>query len=367
MSVEINPKYHLAYFNMANLYFSQLQYEVALENYNKCLEIVPKDEESLLNRAITFAALKNYQDSLSDFNAVLALNPNNPHVFFNRAQVYQKLGIIHKKFHIGMFYFAELDYKRVLEYMPQDQMTMMRLGDTFGFDINNPGRSMFKRLQFAKKLARTKYTLPDLSYDYNALEPYISAEIMQLHHQKHHQTYVTNLNNAMDKLSTAFTKENLESQISLQQAIKFNGGGHINHTIFWTNLAGKRNGGGELANSILIFLILIDDLKAAIEKQFGSVDQFKTAFNNHAVSVQGSGWAWLGFKTDSKTLQIATTANQDPLQSTTGLVPLLGCDVWEHAYYLQYKNVRPEYLKSFWEVVNWKNVTQRYHDAVQKV
>lgn len=139
-----------------------------------------------------------------------------------------------------------------------------------------------------------------------------------------------------------------------QPAINFNGGGHINHSIFWTNLAPQSAGGGEDPTG---------DMMAAIDRDFGSLDAFKTKFAASTVAVQGSGWGWLGLNKEKGSLEIATTANQDPLTAKTGLVPLLGVDVWEHAYYLQYKNVRPDYLKAIWEVVDWKNVTERYNDA----
>uniref|UniRef100_A0A8B9CI41 Superoxide dismutase n=1 Tax=Anser brachyrhynchus TaxID=132585 RepID=A0A8B9CI41_9AVES len=138
------------------------------------------------------------------------------------------------------------------------------------------------------------------------------------------------------------------AQVSLQPALKFNGGGHINHTIFWTNLS--PNGGGEPKG----------ELMEAIKRDFGSFANFKEKLTAVSVGVQGSGWGWLGYNKEQGRLQIAACANQDPLQGTTGLIPLLGIDVWEHAYYLQYKNVRPDYLKAIWNVINWENVSSRY-------
>ncbi|KAL2916149.1 Superoxide dismutase [Mn], mitochondrial [Polyrhizophydium stewartii] len=198
---------------------------------------------------------------------------------------------------------------------------------------------------------RSKHTLPDLPYDYNALEPFISAEIMRLHHSKHHQTYVTNLNVAEEKLHDAIEKKDVAAQIALQGALRFNGGGHINHSIFWTNLGSPSSGAGEIGQGPLL---------AAIKRDFGSLEEFQKSFAAQAAAVQGSGWGWLGFNKATGRLEIATTANQDPL---TALVPLLGVDVWEHAYYLQYKNVRPDYLKAIWSVVNWKNVEERFAKA----
>ncbi|PAV74387.1 hypothetical protein WR25_07941 isoform B [Diploscapter pachys] len=155
---------------------------------------------------------------------------------------------------------------------------------------------------------------------------------MQLHHQKHHATYVNNLNTLEEKLAEAVSKGNVKEQITLGPGLRFNGGGHINHAIFWTNLA--KDGGEPSA-----------ELMAAIKKDFGSLEKMQETMSASTVAVQGSGWGWLGYCPKSKSLRIATCPNQDPLEPTTGLVPLFGIDVWEHAYYLQYKNVRPDYVK----------------------
>jgi len=197
------------------------------------------------------------------------------------------------------------------------------------------------------------YKLPDLPYDFSALEPVISAEIMMLHYTKHHQGYVNNLNSALEKYAQAEKEQDVAEMIALQPAIRFNGGGHVNHSIFWTNLAPVGKGGGEPPKGTL---------HHAIQQDFGSTDVLIERMSAQAVGVQGSGWAWLGFCKVKKRLKIVTCANQDPL-STTGLVPLLGIDVWEHAYYLQYKNVRPDYVKNIWKVVSWKNVEERFHKA----
>jgi len=199
---------------------------------------------------------------------------------------------------------------------------------------------------------KTTYQLPDLPYDYNALEPVISAEIMELHYSKHHKAYVTNLNAALEKYDEAESKKDVSQMIALQSAIKFNGGGHINHSIFWTIL-GPESQGGEPGG----------DLAKAIDQAFGSFANFQEQFNTRTTAIQGSGWGWLGYCKQSKKLKIATCANQDPL-STMGLVPILGVDVWEHAYYLQYKNVRPDYVKAIWKVMNWKNIEDRYKKAI---
>lgn len=200
------------------------------------------------------------------------------------------------------------------------------------------------------------YQLPKLPYELDALEPVISKEIMDLHYNKHHAAYVNNLNKALEQYAEAQSKNDLAAMINIDQAIKFNGGGNVNHTIFWTNLAPKSQGGGQAPEG---------DLAKAISEQFGSLDKLIEQMSAQAVGLQGSGWAWLGYNKTNNRLEITTCPNQDPL-STKGLVPLLGIDVWEHAYYLQYKNVRPDYVKKIWEVVNWKNVAERYAQAKGK-
>ncbi|EPS65963.1 hypothetical protein M569_08815 [Genlisea aurea] len=195
-------------------------------------------------------------------------------------------------------------------------------------------------------------SLPSLAYDYAALEPVISAEIMQIHHQKHHQAYITNYNKALEQLDAAIAKGDATTVIKLQSAIKFNGGGHVNHSIFWQNLAPISAGGGVPPQG---------PLAAAIDNEFGSLEALIQKINAEGAGVQGSGWVWLGVDKDLKHLVVETTANQD-LLATKGasLVPLLGIDVWEHAYYLQYKNLRPEYLKNIWKVINWKYAEDVY-------
>ncbi|KAF5889726.1 manganese superoxide dismutase, partial [Clarias magur] len=153
--------------------------------------------------------------------------------------------------------------------------------------------------------SRQKHTLPDLPYDYGALEPHISAEIMQLHHSKHHATYVNNLNVTEEKYQEALAKGDVTTQVALQAALKFNGGGHINHTIFWTNLS--PNGGGEPEG----------ELMKVIQRDFGSFEKMKEKMSAATVAVQGSGWGWLGFDKENGRLRIAACANQDPLQGTT--------------------------------------------------
>ncbi|OAY38252.1 superoxide dismutase [Mn], mitochondrial [Manihot esculenta] len=196
------------------------------------------------------------------------------------------------------------------------------------------------------------FSLPDLPYDYAALEPVISAEIMRLHHQKHHQTYITNYNKALEQLHDAMEKGDSATVVKLHSAIKFNGGGHINHSIFWKNLAPTREGGGEPPHG---------SLARAIDTDFGSLEKLTQTMNAKGAAVQGSGWVWLAVDKKFKKLVVETTANQDPLV-TKGptLVPLLGIDVWEHAYYLQYKNARSDYLTNIWKVMNWNYASEVY-------
>ncbi len=195
-----------------------------------------------------------------------------------------------------------------------------------------------------------QFQLPPLPYALDALEPIISAEIMSLHYNKHHNAYVTNLNKALEQYAEAEKRNDLAAMVALQQAIKFNGGGHINHSIFWTNLAPKSQGGGQASNG---------PLHKAIVEKWGSIEKFIEDMSAQAVALQGSGWAWLGHHKEKKCLKITTCNNQDPL-STQGFVPILGIDVWEHAYYLQYKNVRADYVKAIWGIINWKNLEERY-------
>ena len=201
-----------------------------------------------------------------------------------------------------------------------------------------------------------KFELPKLPYNFDALEPFISKEIMELHYTKHHQTYVNNLNKALEQYEEAEKNNDVAAMIALQSAIKFNGGGHVNHSIFWTNLAPVSQGGGKGPNGKLL---------EAINQQIGSLEKLIETMSTKGTAVQGSGWVWLGYNKSNGRLEVATCDNQDPL-STKGLVPLLGIDVWEHAYYLQYKNVRPDYVKAIWNVVNWANVAERFDKISNK-
>ncbi|MBF4551419.1 superoxide dismutase [Pseudoclavibacter sp. RFBJ3] len=199
----------------------------------------------------------------------------------------------------------------------------------------------------------TAYTLPDLAYDYSALAPSISGEIMELHHSKHHATYVKGANTALEQLAEARESGNLANVNKLEKDLAFNLGGHVNHSIFWTNLS--PNGGGQATGS----------LATAIDEQFGSFDAFVAQFTAVALGVQGSGWAVLAYDVLGEQLAIFQLFDQQG-NVPFGLVPLLMLDVWEHAYYLDYRNVRADYIKAFWNIADWDNVQQRYDAATTK-
>lgn len=199
------------------------------------------------------------------------------------------------------------------------------------------------------------YSLPELSYAYDALEPHIDARTMEIHHSKHHQAYITKTNAALEGHDELAGKsiEELVSNLSdvpeaIRGAIRNNGGGHANHSLFWTILC--PNGGGEPTG----------ELAEAITATFGSFDSLKEQFSNAAATRFGSGWAWLSV--DGGKLIVESTPNQDtPLSE--GRTPVLGLDVWEHAYYLNYQNRRPDYVNAFWNVVDWEQVAKRYAAA----
>ncbi|WMY95104.1 MAG: Fe-Mn family superoxide dismutase [Arsenophonus sp.] len=209
-----------------------------------------------------------------------------------------------------------------------------------------------------------KYTLPDLPYKYSALEPYFDENTMRIHHQKHHQTYIDNTNDTLrdfpelakmdiDDLIQNLNKISLNKRVFLRN----NAGGHANHSIFWKGLK--------------IGTILQGNLKYAIERDFGSLENFQDIFVKSALSRFGSGWAWLILKLNAK-LEVVSTANQDnPLMddAVSGTIgfPILCLDVWEHAYYLKYQNRRAEYIKAFWSVINWDEAEKRFTKRINKL
>ena len=197
------------------------------------------------------------------------------------------------------------------------------------------------------------YTLPTLAYDYSALEPSISGTIMELHHGKHHQAYVTGANAALTQLAEARSTGALANVNKLEKDLAFNLGGHVNHSVFWTNMSPD---GGDKPTG---------ELAAAIDENFGSFDQFAAHFTAAALGVQGSGWAVLTWDSIGQKLLIQQLFDQQG-NHALGSVPIFMLDVWEHAYYLDYKNVRADYVKAFWNIANWANVQARFTAAREK-
>ena len=193
------------------------------------------------------------------------------------------------------------------------------------------------------------YELPQLQYSYDALEPYIDAKTMEIHHSKHHQTYITNLNKALDSYPELFEKslEDLLSNLdqipeSIRMAVRNGGGGHYNHSLFWETIGPKTD------NRIS------ENMSKLISDSFGNFDSFKDEFTDKATKQFGSGWGWLAQDKSGKLVTLSTPNQDTPLSS--GLNPILGIDVWEHAYYLNYQNKRPDYISAFWNIVNWVEV-----------
>ena len=203
-----------------------------------------------------------------------------------------------------------------------------------------------------------KYTLPEMPYAYDALEPHIDAQTMEIHHTKHHQKYTDGMNGALEKLSPELQEKDIEEILSninqvpddIKGAINFNGGGYDNHKLFWNSM--KQNGGGEPTGAIA----------DAINDSFGSFAEFKELFSSKTAPLQGSGWGWLVYNPSSGKVEYQAMSNQDSPR-TKGLVPLLGLDVWEHAYYLKYQNKRPDYIAAWWNVINWDEVNDRFSKA----
>jgi superoxide dismutase, Fe-Mn family len=200
-----------------------------------------------------------------------------------------------------------------------------------------------------------KYELPPLPYAYDALEPHIDARTMEIHHTKHHQTYTDKLNAALEKCPPEVQEKDIVEILSnldqvpadQKSAINFNGGGFDNHRIFWNNM--KPNGGGEPGGSVA----------DAINTSFGSFSDFKEKFSSTTIAIQGSGWGWLVYNPSTNKVEYKAMPNQTSPR-TEGLIPLLGCDVWEHAYYLKYQNKRPDYVSAWWNVVNWDDAANNF-------
>lgn len=197
-----------------------------------------------------------------------------------------------------------------------------------------------------------KISLPKLRWEYDALEPYISSKINEIHHLKHHKAYVDGYNAAIEKLAVAIIKGDVKQIVELQKAQKFFGGGYVNHNLFFNNLAPKSKGGGEPPSSD-------SALFKQITSQYGSLEKLQSITNAHLASIQGSGWAFIVKNTENGgELDVVTTPNQDTVLAP--LVPVVAIDAWEHAYYLQYQNVKGDYFKAIWNVIDWKEAEKRY-------
>ncbi|WP_062079291.1 superoxide dismutase [Demequina globuliformis] len=194
------------------------------------------------------------------------------------------------------------------------------------------------------------YALPDLTYDYGALDPHIAGEIMELHHSKHHAAYVAGANTTLEKLAEARDSDNFGAVGGLEKALAFHLGGHTNHSIFWTNMSPD---GGDKPTG---------ELAAAIDDNFGSFEKFQNHFTQNAMTILGSGWSILAWDTLGKKLVIVQLYDQQG-NVPVGLIPLLMLDMWEHAFYLQYRNVKGDYVKAWWNVVDWANVQARFAKA----
>ncbi|SDT67976.1 superoxide dismutase [Jiangella sp. DSM 45060] len=197
------------------------------------------------------------------------------------------------------------------------------------------------------------YSLPDLPYDYGALEPHIAGQIMELHHSKHHQTYVNGTNTALEQLEEARATNKLDTVNQLQKNLAFNLAGHVNHTVFWNNMSPE---GGDRPDG---------ELGAAVDEFFGSFDGFRAHYTAAALGIQGSGWSILAWESLGQRLVIEQLYDHQG-NLAAGTVPLLMLDMWEHAFYLQYKNVKPDYVAAFWNIVNWPDVAARFEAARSK-
>lgn len=222
--------------------------------------------------------------------------------------------------------------------------------------LKNSVRSSLKLVSNTNKLSitnsiRTKVSLPDLKWDFGDLEPFISGQINELHYTKHHQTYVNGYNTAVEQHAEAKQAGDVKRTIELQQHIKFHGGGYLNHCLFWDNLAPNKNGGGELPSETSEFS------KKVIE-QYGSFDNLISLTNTKLAGIQGSGWAFIAKNKENGAIEVVQTYNQDTV--TGNLTPLVAIDAWEHAYYLQYKNVKVDYFKAIWNVINWAEASKRF-------
>ena len=200
-------------------------------------------------------------------------------------------------------------------------------------------------------------SLPKLDYGYDELEPVLSKQLVTIHHTKHHQNYVDTYNNLMVQLAEAQKNGDINKIVSLAPGIKFNLGSHINHSIYWKNLCPIKNGGGALPTD--------SALVKKIESQWGSFEKFKEDFINQIMKIQGSGWGNLAYNKTTKCLEYLETKDQDPVALKPNYVAILCIDGWEHAWYLQYMNVKKNYYNDIWKIINWKDLEQRYQEAIK--
>ena len=203
-----------------------------------------------------------------------------------------------------------------------------------------------------------KYCLPKLAYELNGLEPVLSQGLVDIHYNKHHLTYVNNLNIAIESLVDAVSKQDLPKIVSLQPTIIFNGGSHINHSMYWENLSPISAEGGKIPDSNSI-------LSQKIVQNWGSYDKFMEYFTKRATAIKGSGWGWLVYNQITKNVEYFESKDQDTVVMAPDLKPIMTVDVWEHAYYIDYKNVRAEYLKNIWKIINWKKVEERLKELAK--
>ncbi|KAK2630100.1 hypothetical protein QTJ16_000920 [Diplocarpon rosae] len=201
------------------------------------------------------------------------------------------------------------------------------------------------------------FTLPPLPYAYDALEPHISAQIMTLHHTKHHQTYINILNTTLASQASASSSNNIVTQLHLQTNLNFSAGGHINHTLFWENLAPSSSPSANPSSA--------PELVAALTGRWGGLERFQEKFTSVLLGLKGSGWGWLVQDIESGALEITTSRDQDIVPA--GKKPLLGVDMWEHAYYLQYLNDKASYAKGVWAVINWAKLEERFEGGAEAV
>lgn len=234
--------------------------------------------------------------------------------------------------------------------------TTIRLDVNPGYKLESDMKFIYLIISFFFSLTMAniqQISLPPLDWKYNELEPYISGEINEIHYTKHHRAYVDGYNNATQAIAAAEAEGRLEDVHSQQQNVKFFSGGHINHSLFWKNLSPNSVYGGKLPENG-------SPLYNQVIEQYGSFDKLISVINQKLASIQGSGWVFLAKNINGNTLDVLTTANQDTI--TLPYVALIAIDAWEHAYYLQYQNVKADYFKAIWNVINWKEAEARYQD-----